>query len=153
MKLPSCKNEKFLGYTLKLECLFRIVLWKNVQKYRKYNQISGVGAGASWRALGLKTADAHSTRSLKISGCKRWCPKDLRVRAPVLTHSLQTAILLHNIMVSRNTKRSLTYIDSIFHIYISTWLGNFQETRSSNKFKSYFLRAIKSAYFFNPSNK
>ena len=33
----------------------------------------------------------HSTGSLKISGCKRWCPKDLRVRAPaapVLTHSL-----------------------------------------------------------------
>ena len=26
------------------------------------------GAGASWRALGLKTAGAHSTRSLKISG-------------------------------------------------------------------------------------
>ena len=34
-------------------------------------------AGASWRALGLKKAGAHSTRSLKISGCKRWCPKDL----------------------------------------------------------------------------
>ena len=31
---------------------------------------------------------AHSTRSLKNSGCKRWCPKDLRVRAPALTHSL-----------------------------------------------------------------
>ena len=38
-----------------------------------------------------KSAGAHSTRSLKISGCKRWCPKDLRVCAPsalVLTHSL-----------------------------------------------------------------
>ena len=38
-----------------------------------------------------KSAGAHSTKSLKISGCKRWCPKDLRVRAPaapVLTHSL-----------------------------------------------------------------
>ena len=49
------------------------------------------GAGASWRALGLKTAGAHSTRNHKISGCKRWCPKDLRVRTPatpVLTHSL-----------------------------------------------------------------
>ena len=35
--------------------------------------------------------NAHSTRSLKIGGCKRWCPKDQRVRAPaapVLTHSL-----------------------------------------------------------------
>ena len=51
------------------------------------------GAGASWRALDLKTAGAHSTTSLKISGCKRWCPKDLRVHAPaapVLTHSLLT---------------------------------------------------------------
>ena len=38
-----------------------------------------------------KSAGAHSTKSLKISGCKRWCPKDLRVRAPaapVLTHLL-----------------------------------------------------------------
>ena len=35
-----------------------------------------------------KTAGAHITKSLKISGCKRWCPNDLRVRAPVLTHSL-----------------------------------------------------------------
>ena len=54
-------------------------------------EFRSVGAGASWRALGLKTAGAHSTRSLKISGCKRWCPKDLRVCAPaspVLTHSL-----------------------------------------------------------------
>ena len=38
-----------------------------------------------------KGARAHSTKSLKISGCKRWCPKDLWVPAPttpVLTHSL-----------------------------------------------------------------
>ena len=35
-----------------------------------------------------KSEGAHSTKSLKISGCKRWCPKDLRVHAPVLTHSL-----------------------------------------------------------------
>ena len=26
--------------------------------------------------------------SIKITGCKRWCPKDLWVPAPVLTHSL-----------------------------------------------------------------
>ena len=52
-----------------------------------------MGAGASRRALGLRTAGAQSTRSLKISGCKRWRPKDLWVRAhaaPVLTHSLCT---------------------------------------------------------------
>ena len=39
-----------------------------------------------------KSACAHSTKSLKISGCKRWCSKDLRVWAPavpMLTHSLQ----------------------------------------------------------------
>ena len=38
-----------------------------------------------------KSAGAHSTKSLKISGCKRWYPKDLRVpapAAPALTHSL-----------------------------------------------------------------
>ena len=41
--------------------------------------------------LATKSAGAHSTKSLKISGCKRWCTKDLRVlapAAPVLTHSL-----------------------------------------------------------------
>ena len=35
-----------------------------------------------------KSAGANSTSSPKICGCKRWCPKDLRVLAPVLTHSL-----------------------------------------------------------------
>jgi hypothetical protein len=35
-----------------------------------------------------KSAGAHSTKSLKISGCKRWCPKNLRVHAPVLMYSL-----------------------------------------------------------------
>jgi hypothetical protein len=54
-------------------------------------QFGSAGEGASWRSLGLKTAGVHSTRSHKISGCKRWCPKYLRVcapAAPVLTHSL-----------------------------------------------------------------
>ena len=36
-----------------------------------------------------KSAGAHSTRNLKISGCRRWCPKHLRVPAPRLTHSLK----------------------------------------------------------------
>ena len=61
-----------------------------------------MGAGASWRALGLKTVGAHSTRSLKISGCKRWCPKDLRVRAPaapVLTHSMRYLCTIFNILL------------------------------------------------------
>ena len=39
-----------------------------------------------------KSAGApHSTKSLKISGCKRWCPKDLWVHAPaapMLMHTL-----------------------------------------------------------------
>ena len=42
-----------------------------------------------------KSVGAHSTKSLKISGCNRWCPKDLRVCAPaalVLTHSLYLAV-------------------------------------------------------------
>ena len=42
-----------------------------------------------------KSAGAHSTKSLKISGCKRWYPKDLWVRAPaapVLMHSLTTGM-------------------------------------------------------------
>ena len=38
-----------------------------------------------------KSAGAHSNKSLKISGCKMWCLKDLRVHAtaaPLLTCSL-----------------------------------------------------------------
>ena len=66
-----------------------------VGKGRECVRIFGsAGAGVSWRALGLKSAGAHSTRSLKISGCKRWCLKDLRVRAPaapMLTHFLKGA--------------------------------------------------------------
>ena len=59
------------------------------------------GAGVSRRALGLKTAGAHSTKSLKISGCKRRCFKDLRVcapAAPVLTHFLQKQIMAYWIL-------------------------------------------------------
>ena len=37
--------------------------------------------------------NCRCTRSLKISRCKRGCPKDLRVRAPVLTQSLFTYVL------------------------------------------------------------
>ena len=49
------------------------------------------GYGCSLFSGFSKSVAAHSTRSLKISGCKRVCSKDLRVRAPaapVLTHSL-----------------------------------------------------------------
>jgi hypothetical protein len=45
-----------------------------------------------------KSAGAHGTRSLKISGCKRLCPKDLQVRAPaapVPTHSLCVHTYIH----------------------------------------------------------
>ena len=51
-----------------------------------------IGCGSSLFYGFSKSADAHITRSLKISRCKRWCPKDLRVHAPaapVLTHSLR----------------------------------------------------------------
>ena len=41
----------------------------NSQGMRK--DFGSAGAGASWRALGLKTLGAYSIRSLKISGCKR----------------------------------------------------------------------------------
>ena len=71
---------------------------------------ASLGAGASWRALGLKTAGAHSIRSLKISGCKRWCPKDLWVcapAAPVLTHSLTDK---HSFHFSTSNEMSLFYV-------------------------------------------
>ena len=90
--------------------------------------------GYTWYALGIwicgcslfykrefwasKLAGAHSNKRLKISGCKRWYPKDLWVRAPaapVLTHSLISWIVL--------SKMSL--IRKICHIcnLISDWLA------------------------------
>ena len=73
-------------------------------------QVGSAGAGASWRALGLKTVGAHSTRSLKISGCKRRCPKDLRVHAPtapVLTLSLDHLTEINTIDVLVQALRKL----------------------------------------------
>ena len=61
-----------------------------------------------------KSAGAHSTKSLKISGCKRWCPKDLRVRAPaapILTHSLPEYILI--LVLSKHWDE--TAIFTVFH--------------------------------------
>ena len=58
------------------------------------------GWGCSLFSGFTQSAGAHSTRSLKISGCKRRCPKDLRVRAPtapVLTHSLTGILLWHTL--------------------------------------------------------
>ena len=58
------------------ECVRNLYLWVQVHP------------GELWVS---RSAGAHSTRSFKISGCKRWYPKDLQVRAPAapaLTHSL-----------------------------------------------------------------
>ena len=69
------------------------------------------GAGASWRALGLK-----------ISGCKRWCPNDLRVFAPaarMLTHSLKVLLLIH-ILCLDNVSELLLYLLEFGHIVFLT---------------------------------
>ena len=67
-------------------------------------QISGhvLGIWICWCSLfykrepwASKSAGAHSTKNLKISRCKRWCPKDLRVCAPVLMHSLNANFNFH----------------------------------------------------------
>ena len=45
-----------------------------------------------------KSAGFNSSKSVKICGCKRCCPKDLRVcapTAPVLTHSLTSAVIFN----------------------------------------------------------
>ena len=69
-----------------------------------------------------KSAGAHSTKSLKICGCKRWCPKDLRVRAPpaapVLTHSLLNSKYGHNpyhrwLIPTREVKCSCGFVIAI----------------------------------------
>ena len=74
-----------------------------------------------------KSAGAHSTKSLKISGCKRWCLKDLRVcapAAPMLTHSL-------NVLTKINSETSN-------HIY---WSGQsaFWEDYERREFSYTFL--------------
>ena len=43
----------------------------NVVLTKPHQKFGSAGAGASWGALGLKTIGAHSTRDLKLSGCKR----------------------------------------------------------------------------------
>ena len=100
----SFKNDRIAHSVACLRCIkwsgFESFCRKGTKKIHKRTLLDrqgmhwdfgSAGAGASWRALGLKAAGAHSTRSLKISGCKRWYPKDMRVRAPtapVLTHSV-----------------------------------------------------------------
>ena len=76
-----------------------------------HEKFESAGAGASWRALGLKTVGAPR------------CPKDLGVRAPtapVLTHSLVVKIKIlkiilimapnfkYRIVASTNTSRLVT---------------------------------------------
>ena len=71
-----------------------------------------------------KSAGAHSTKSFKICGCKRWCPKNLRVRAPaapVLTHSLNIAPLLRK--KSSSTFCRLSKADENYRIRKSN-IGN-----------------------------
>ena len=79
------------GRNLYYEKFMLISFWFPISRKDYSREFGSAGAGASWRALGLKTAGAYSTTRLKISGCKRWCPKDLQVResaAPALKHSL-----------------------------------------------------------------
>ena len=54
-----------------------------------------------------KSVGAHSTRSLKISGCKRWCPKDLQVSCTLCTHANAFPDILH--MMHTKTKNSIIY--------------------------------------------
>ena len=57
-------------------------------------RVQSVTAIEHWAS---KSTGGNSTKSLKIRGCKRRCPKDLRVcapAAPVLTHSLNIVVQL-----------------------------------------------------------
>ena len=73
--------------------------------------------------LGHPTAGANSTKSLRICGCKRWCPKDLRVCAPaahVLTHSLFLNITLCLATLCAALS-SLFHVIMIFCVRRSIW--------------------------------
>ena len=96
---PSCTLTK--GYSLELQkCYFLYVHKYICSKVQILLYFAGYALGIWICGCSLfykrelwasKSAGSHSSKSLKISGCKRWCPKDLRVRAPaapVLTHSL-----------------------------------------------------------------
>ena len=76
-----------------------------------------------------KSAGAHSTKSLKISGCKRWCPKDLRVRAPaapVLTHSLWFSFLIYLIHpIPLHCKESTAYNRTVSPLLLLLSFGTF----------------------------
>ena len=54
----------YLEEIVKLNIVFDIFL--DLKKQVMHQDFKSAGAGASWRALGVKTAGAHSTRSLKI---------------------------------------------------------------------------------------
>ena len=83
-----------------------------------------------------KSAGAHSIKSLKISGCKRWCHKDLRVRAPaapVLTQSLTYSVHLlsveplqsrrreHTITVKQDFYKGLIVVIACWMVGVSCW--------------------------------
>ena len=52
----------------------------------------------------MRPLGAHSTKSLKIWGCKRWYPKDLRVCAPAATLLTQSLVVI------------------LLQLYLFTWL-------------------------------
>ena len=48
----------------------------------------------------------YSTKSLKICGCKRWCPKDQRVCAPA------APMLMHSLIGTRHQRSQILYLKS-----------------------------------------
>ena len=84
-------------------------MWDSRECVRNFNLRVQVYPGELW--VSKQRMRRVLNRSLKISGCKMWCPKDLRVRAPaapMLTHSLLSAPFstrnLDNLLLSAHSK-------------------------------------------------
>ena len=85
------------------QTLPEVTIWNNIffkiSTVKICNELSGHALGIWICGCSLfykielrpsKSAGFNNTKILKICGCKRWCLKDLQVRAPVLTHSLSS---------------------------------------------------------------
>ena len=153
---PSCTLTK--GYSLELQkCYFLYVHKYICSKVQILLYFAGYALGIWICGCSLfykrelwasKSAGSHSSKSLKISGCKRWCPKDLRVRAPaapVLTHSLlcRTKASLWYLTVTSvifsMRKSTLTFILLEFRLFC---VRNSELTFLVARFQNWMLRSV-----------
>ena len=94
-----------------------------------------------------KSAGFNSTKILEICGCKRQCPKDLRVHAPtapVLTHSMSTEqIIRKSNICETNSGLSVWSDQQVTKLISLIWL-----TRLFKRFVFLTQHLLWNRYFF-----